>query len=101
MADQELDPSLVRTFAESRSEPEPDAAFLARVRQGVAGVERRRRMFRGLVVVGFVLGVLAVTPWVVVGTLLLVELALSPAGAMVAMGSSVVAAGFALKRGMA
>jgi len=93
MSDHDLDPILTRAFAHAAAPPDParDAAFLARVRAGVAAVERRRRLQRRAAIALVAALMILVTPWVVQLSLVLARAALSPWGMVAAMGFSLLA----------
>lgn len=94
--DEKLEQSLRRAFA-AQDLPADDAAFVARVRVGVAGVERRQRWARATVLALLAAGAALLTPWVVEYSLLLAQVALSPVGAICAVVISLAAAGLALR----
>ncbi len=94
--DEKLDQALRRAFA-AQASPADDAAFVARVRAGVANVERKQRWARAMALALLAAGAVLLTPWVVEVTLLLAQAALSPMGAACAVAVSVAAAGLALR----
>ena len=95
-SDLELEQQLRRAFA-AAAVPAADAAFVARVRAGVAVVERRQRWARAAVLAMLASGVMLLTPWIVELSLALAQAALSPMGAACAVVVSLTASGFALQ----
>lgn len=94
--DEKLDRQLRRAFA-AQAAPADDAAFLARVRAGVEGVERNQRWARAAALALLALCVVAATPWVVEFSLMLAQAALSPVGALCAVVTSLTASVLALR----
>jgi hypothetical protein len=94
--DDALERQLRRAFAVQPA-PAADPAFVARVRVGVAKVERTQRLARAAALALLAAGAVLLTPWVVELTLLLAQAALSPLGALCAMAVSLGAVGIVLR----